>query len=289
MAEGLRLDDLYKMAAHIYSEQNAQRSVSATFSHFVEVCGMLTIHDRKKKREDVTVVDALCKALGWYFPLLAKLRVRSVEEIIFRKYPYACPYCRLAPHQDAQCKVVRGTDRTVNHTALKEAYLRNASRRPAGLHAWQKMFQDIYPRDTEDRGRSTIGLFEELGELAEAIRVFERHPGYCAGEAADTFSYLMGIANEVEIRLAQDEGQKFSFEDEFLRRYPGLCPQCGSQICICPSLPEATIGRMAKELRVSVVAELFNPEPESFAQDGKKIASIVLDRAGGYTGLADNF
>lgn len=60
----LSLDDLYMMVAHIYREQNAIRSPTATFSHFVEVCGMLTVHDRKKKREGATVVDALCKALG---------------------------------------------------------------------------------------------------------------------------------------------------------------------------------------------------------------------------------
>ena len=82
------LDELYRMTAFIYSEQNAIRPVAATFSHFVEVCGMLTIHDRRKKKEGLDFVDALCKALGWYFPLLAKLRIRSVEELIFRKYPY---------------------------------------------------------------------------------------------------------------------------------------------------------------------------------------------------------
>jgi hypothetical protein len=31
----LRLDDLYKMIAHIYSEQNAHRPASATFSLWV--------------------------------------------------------------------------------------------------------------------------------------------------------------------------------------------------------------------------------------------------------------
>jgi hypothetical protein len=40
---------------------------------------MLTIADRKKKREAVDFADALCKALGWYFPLLAKMQVKSAE------------------------------------------------------------------------------------------------------------------------------------------------------------------------------------------------------------------
>src|SRR3990167_7473321 len=147
-----RLDGLYKMLAYIYSHQIAQRSVVATLAHFVEVCGMLTIHDQPKKREDYTVIDALCKALGWYFPLLAKLHVISVEEIVFRKFPFVCPYCRLSPHQDSPCKSVRGTTRTVNHDALRESYETNRHRRPMGLNDWQNMFQTIYPRNVHDRG-----------------------------------------------------------------------------------------------------------------------------------------
>jgi hypothetical protein len=93
------LDDLCLMVSSIYAEQNVQRPPSATFAHFVEVCGMLTIHDRKKKREDFEVEDALCKSLGWFFPLLAKFRVSSLEDLVFRKFPYACPYCICALYQ----------------------------------------------------------------------------------------------------------------------------------------------------------------------------------------------
>lgn len=62
----VRLDDLYKMTSFIYSDTNLSRPASATFGHFVEVCGMLTIHVRRRKREGLSVTDALCKALGWY-------------------------------------------------------------------------------------------------------------------------------------------------------------------------------------------------------------------------------
>jgi len=52
------------------------------------------------------------------------------------------------------------------------------------------MFDKIYQRDVSDlgTGRSIVGLMEELGELAEAVRVFDKHPKYVAGEAADVFS-----------------------------------------------------------------------------------------------------
>jgi hypothetical protein len=157
----LRLDDLYKMIAHTYGEQNAHRPAAATFAHFVEVCGMLTVHSRNKKREGVTFLDALCKALGWFFPLMAKFKVASVEELVFRKYPFVCPYCRLNPHQDLVCKTTRGTKNTVNHSDLRLARDSNAFLVPKSLNGWQQMFAQIYPRSIDDArsGRSTIGLF----------------------------------------------------------------------------------------------------------------------------------
>ena len=286
----LSLDDLYKMVAYIYSEQNAHRPASATFAHFVEVCGMLTVHSRSKKREGVTFLDSFCKALGWYFPLLAKFKVSSVEEIVFRKYPGVCPYCRLRPHQDYACKTTQGTARTVNHVALRDEYEKNASKRPPGILEWQSMFQQVYPRTIDDAraARSTLGLFEELGELAEAIRVFDRYPKYFAGEAADVFSYLMGLANE-HMLLEQQSDRTFSLEDEFIKRYPGLCVQCGCLVCVCPLVPESTVGRMAKELEVSGGEKLFNLDYDSSKQDSKEISGLVLQKLGGYAGLVEQF
>jgi NTP pyrophosphatase (non-canonical NTP hydrolase) len=290
MPRQLSLDDLYKMVAHIYSEQNAHRPARETFAHFVEVCGMLALNDRQKKREEVTVESALCKALGWYLPLMAKFRVSSVEELVFRKFPYACPYCRLCPHDDAKCKTVKGTTKTVDHAAVRDLYQKNASRRPITLNEWQAMFQAIYPRNIEDRsGRSTVGLLEELGELAEAVRVFERHPKYFAGEAADVFSYIMGLANEYGLRLERDTDNSFSFEDEFIQRYPGMCVQCGYPVCVCPLIPEATVGRLAKELDIKPLEPLFGFDQDRFAKEAKDTSTAVLERLGGYVGLAQKF
>ena len=57
MSEPPSLDDLYHMVARIYGERNAERSATATFAHFVEACGMLTVHDRSKPRGAITVED----------------------------------------------------------------------------------------------------------------------------------------------------------------------------------------------------------------------------------------
>ena len=204
---------------------------------------------------------------------------------MFRKFPGVCPYCRMAPHQDGPCKLVKGTSSTVNHAEVMRFFSENWETRPAGINEWQDMFQKIYPRSINDHGRSTVGLLEELGELAEAIRVFEMHPNYFLGEAADTFSYLMGIANEHSLRIAQSTEGEFLLETEFLKRFPGLCTQCGSKICSCPAIPQATVGRMAKELAINANEDPFIKEPTDFAAEGKRVAHQVLETLGGYVGL----
>jgi NTP pyrophosphatase (non-canonical NTP hydrolase) len=157
---------------------------------------------------------------------------------------------------------------------------------PESLDSWQRMFQEIYPRTVEDRdGRSALGLLEEIGELAEAIRVFDEHPKFFVGEAADVFSYIMGFANEHSLRLAHQEDASFSFETEYVIRYPGMCVECGFQVCRCPHIPEATVGRMAKELDIETPEPMFGIRPVINVQGAKRTAELALSRAGGYSSI----
>jgi hypothetical protein len=278
----LRLDDLYRMTSFIYHDSNLGRSREATLLHFFEVCGMLTLLDRKKKRDRVDVPGALCKALGWYFPLLAKMGVESVERLLFTKYPNVCPYCRKSPHVEQQCKLIKGTEGVLSHELVRGLTEANWERRPAGLNEWQRMFDAIYPRSLNSTGFSIIALMEELGELAEAVRVFDRYPHYFYGEAADVFSYLMGLANEYTLRCSE-RGETFDYELEFLARYPGLCIACGARVCVCPTVPPATVGRMAKEMPISV-SPISNPD--AFDAAGRETAEKVLESVSQVPALA---
>lgn len=280
--EKFSLDDLYYMTASVYSEQNIQRTTNTTFTHFVEVCGMLTINCGHKKKENLTFEDAICKALGWFFPLVARFKIKSIQEVIFMKYPYACPYCRRIPHQDVDCKMLKGTLPTVDHEGLRKVHKENIGKMPSTLSEWQQMFQGIYPRSTQDRTRSAIGLLEELGELAEAIRVFELYPKYLIGEVADVFSYLMGFANEYNIECIRNGKAPFEFEKEFLKRFPGICSACGNSSCVCPAVPEATIGRMAKELDIPEGSALFLSGNNEIILKGREIGLEVFKYAGGF-------
>jgi hypothetical protein len=145
------------------------------------------------------------------------------------------------------------------------------------------MFDAIYPRSLNTAGGfSTIALLEELGELAEAVRVFDRYPHYFYGEAADVFSYLMGLANEYALQ-SSERGETFNYELEFLSRYPGLCIACGAQVCICPTVPPATVGRMAKEMPISVSRI---SDADIFDAAGRETAEKVLESVGRVPALA---
>jgi hypothetical protein len=109
------------------------------------------------------------------------------------------------------------------------------------------------------------------------------------GHQPDVFSYIMGLANEHALRTQRDTDRVFSFEEEFIQRYPGLCVQCGYSVCVCPLIPEATVGRLAKELDVQNLDPLFSVDSEKFISDSRAAANSVLEILGGYLGLAEKF
>jgi CHAT domain len=209
--------------------------------------------------------------------------VESVERLLFTKYPTVCPYCRKSPHIEQQCKLVKGAEGVLSHELVRELTEANWAIRPTGLNDWQRMFDDIYPRSLNSAGGfSIIALLEELGELAEAVRVFDRYPHYFYGETADVFSYLMGLANEYALQCV-DRGETFNYELEFLSRYPGLCIACGGRVCICPTVPPATVGRMAKEMPISVSSI---SDADKFDAAGRETAEKVLESVGRVPALA---
>jgi hypothetical protein len=91
------------------------------------------------------------------------------------------------------------------------------------------------------------------------------------------------------MRIAQDGGEPFSLEDEFISRFPGLCIKCGFGICVCPAIPSATVGRMAKELDIADSESLFITDTSQLLAQGKEAANNALELAGGYPGIMANF
>lgn len=258
------LDDLYYMVAHIYSDQNAERSVFETFTHLVEVCSLLTMWETHKRRGGIDMETGLCKALAWFFPLAAKLRIHSLEDIIFSKYPRRCPYCQRSTHVAAECSSAEKPD----YGALRRYYQDGWREHPSSLDEWQGMFGTIYSRDRGNR-LSPLLLFEEIGELAEAVRAYDRDPSLAFGEMADVFSYIMGLANEYKVT----DNETFSFGLRFIQEYPGVCRVCEKRICRCsPDFKP----RAAKEAPIDPSTDIV-PHPLVFAARGAEVALLVAE------------
>ena len=88
----------------------------------------------------------------------------------------------------------------------------------------------------------------------------------------------MGMASEYSLVAAENEVD-FDFSAEYLSRYPGLCTNCGSRVCMCPPVPQATIGRMAKEMPLDLAAIQIQDQSE-FAVQGERAALEVFERVG---------
>jgi len=91
------------------------------------------------------------------------------------------------------------------------------------ISEFQRLMSDLYAHNDRKRGgkATMLWLVEEIGELAEAIRREESEN--IEEELADCFAWIGALANLYGVNL----------EEAFLKKYPGMCPTCKQNPCIC--------------------------------------------------------
>lgn len=244
-----RLDDWYYAINSIYFDRNYYRDVGSIFAHLVEIVGGLTVLVTGKSKQGIEVWSHISKAIGWWFALCGKLNVGSVENLLWSKFPYVCPYCRKCPHDESDCAELKKRSGSPDWGKLSELGIQNAIQQPASLKRWQHMFLEIYPISQTENADVVFGRFtEELGELSEAMRVFQSVPTYFLSEAADVFAWLMHLANFIEARdrtPKKDRGRRL--EKSLFDQYPDKCKDCHNAVCSCPAVLPSTLGRIAHE------------------------------------------
>jgi pyrimidine deaminase RibD-like protein len=261
------LDDWYVSLNSIYWNRNFFRDGVSIFAHLVEVTGGLSLLASGKKKIGVDPERYVVKAIAWWLALCGKLGVKSVEQLIWNKFPGVCPYCQHPKHDPDECSEKKAANPGPPWQLLGE--IGNDKERPADLSEWQLMFSSIYPaQQTEDYGPSFARLYEELAELAEAVRVFPAQPGYFLSEAADVFAWLMHIQNLIEQKkgvLKKDRGKALGIA--VCHAYPDCCRDCGLSMCGCPPILQSTIGRIVHEV------------PTGFASYGETGQFMTPDKA----------
>jgi pyrimidine deaminase RibD-like protein/NTP pyrophosphatase (non-canonical NTP hydrolase) len=244
------LDQWYVSLNSTYFHRNFDRRPSDICLHLIEVIGGLSLLASEKSKPGVDKEAQVPKALAWWLSLCGKVGVRSVEAMLWDKFPHLCPYCQQSRHQQEDCAEKKAAQPGPPWEIL--ATLGRKPERPASLGEWQRMFNDIYPVNQGDTyGPAFARLYEELAELAEAVRVFPSVPGYFLSEAADVFAWLMKVQNIIDEKAGRRKEQRGrTIEEAFAKAYPDACNDCGRLVCSCPPILASTVGRIAHEVPV---------------------------------------
>jgi pyrimidine deaminase RibD-like protein/NTP pyrophosphatase (non-canonical NTP hydrolase) len=244
----LSLDDWYGRLNSVYWSKNFNRSASEISLHLIEVIGGLSLLASGKEKPGVDKNRQVSKAIAWWLALCGKVGIKSVEDMLWDKFPGVCPYCQQHPHKQEICAEKKAQNSGPPWSDL--ASLGATKKRPRTLREWQVMFNEIYPATQQSEfAPSFARLYEELAELAEAVRVFSAVPGYFLSEAADVFAWLMNIQNIVDEKAGRRNAFRGkTLQDEFAKSYPDACRDCGAFVCRCPPILAATIGRIGHEV-----------------------------------------
>jgi pyrimidine deaminase RibD-like protein len=84
------LDEWYRTINVIYWNRNFLRDSMNLFAHLVEVIGGLSLLASQKKKHGVTPEAFVPKAIAWWLALCGKVGVKSVDDMVWAKFPYAC-------------------------------------------------------------------------------------------------------------------------------------------------------------------------------------------------------
>ena len=243
------LDEWYKLINQIYIDRNFERHPATVYSHLVEVVSGLSLLATDKKKRGVTPENFIPKAFAWWLALCGKLGIRSVEDMIWAKFPAICPYCKKGNPHHPDCQIIKAADPYPHWTELKDIADKTYSKKPKTFKDWQLMFFEIYGSSQgESYDKVFSRLNEELGELAEAVRAFELAPGLFFSEAPDVFAWLMKVQNVLDSKNHVPIDKRGIFISEYFeRQYPDRCLECKKMICRCPSILPSSLRRIAKE------------------------------------------
>src|SRR5258708_3324552 len=165
------LNEWVRMLHNLYGHsQNYSKTAFKVHAHLTEVAGAMG-RLVLRKRDIATAGMFAAKTFAWAVALLARIRPTELdlEDILLRKFPGMCPYCRESP-----CKCWMGTKPSLDEEKVREAFFRRRDTSKRTPNDFQLMFRRIYEQSWEHDANilSTIvsRIFEEIAELAEALR-----------------------------------------------------------------------------------------------------------------------
>lgn len=160
------LDAWYESVNKIYWNRNYQRDATSLFAHLVEVVGGLSLLASEKKKTNVNPDQYIAKAIAWWLALCGKLGVKSIEEMLWDKFPGVCPYCVQSPHNNDLCR--ENKEKHAGPPWQQLAEVGKSKDKPPSLGEWQVMFATISPIQ---QGELYGPIFARLGGAWRTGRV----------------------------------------------------------------------------------------------------------------------
>lgn len=256
------LDDWYHSINAIYLDKNFSTSLEIIYTHLVESGQSLAKYVASPNRQFDGVNSRLAKIFAWWLALCGKAAIRSVEEVVWTKYPGVCPYCRTNPHVPTGCK--KTFDESPDWTELVNISERHHQSRPASLGGWQDFFVAIYAPGALEQ--AVEHLSEEIQELAAGIRLFRVAPWHLLAEIADVFAWLMHAVSANENEQKKREKQLTTFAEFAFRVYPDACFECERAVCACPAILPRSVARITGQGPVAFAGQAFMAPQEVLIQ-----------------------
>jgi diguanylate cyclase (GGDEF) domain len=220
------------MLQEIYGvSQNYAKSPNEVHVHLTEVTGGLGRFLIKKK-DLGSAIRFAAKTFAWTIALLVKVKPQdiNIEDILLRKFPGVCPYCHYAP-----CQCWRGTKPDLDEQRIRNAFFTFAGVARRTPNDFQLMFRRIYSESWENQAEVVpiiiTRLFEELAEIAEAIRFFHLYPTNFDNELADFLAWWFALISTMHQIAPQ--ANPLLVEDLLWQSYPGYCLDCQLRPCFC--------------------------------------------------------
>ncbi|PIT93100.1 MAG: hypothetical protein COU06_01710 [Candidatus Harrisonbacteria bacterium CG10_big_fil_rev_8_21_14_0_10_38_8] len=151
-----------------------------------------------RKNDQKKLKFNLLDSFSWSFTIANRLHF-SLENILWQRFSYLCSYCASVP---CICKIKK--------VKKRRKIIVDNTKRPKSLKGFQKMFNEIYPKEGRTLEHAGIHLAEESGEVSEAVHAFltnqtnrkERFLNI-KEELADYISCSFGVANSSDIDIAE--------------------------------------------------------------------------------------
>ena len=169
-----------------------------------------------RKGEKAKITNNLILSFSWLTAIANRLHV-DIEKEVWRRFPALCSYCANRPCACKQAAVKTRRKVKIDRTL-----------KPKTLAGFQKMFAQIYPPKNRTLAEGGMHLAEEIGEVTEAVHHYlgqYKDPQFdqIRLEIADYVSCLFGVANSMNISLA----------DALASHFKNNCHVCHKAPCVC--------------------------------------------------------